>query len=135
MRVVLDTNIFISALLASKHCRLVIKTFDAPATTLIISNAMIQELRTSLNKPKLTGLINDADKQKLIAFIRIKAVSINPKIVENICRDPKDNMVLATAVAAKANIIVTGDKDLLILDPFKRIEIIPPAKFLAKLNK
>lgn len=50
------------------------------------------------------------------------------------CRDPKDNKILEVAVEGKADVIVTGDKDLLVLHPFRGIPIIGPAEFLALLD-
>ena len=55
---------------------------------------------------------------------------IEPKTKITVCRDPKDNKFLELAVAGKANCIVTGDKDLLVLHPFRGINIISPADFI-----
>jgi uncharacterized protein len=51
-----------------------------------------------------------------------------------ICRDPNDDMVLATGMAAKANLIVTGDQDLLVLKAYEGIDIISPRRFLERLD-
>ena len=48
----------------------------------------------------------------------------------DVCRDSKDNMILELAVAGKADFIITGDKDLKVLNPFQQIQIISPADFL-----
>ena len=52
----------------------------------------------------------------------------------NACRDPKDNMVLEAAVAGQVDVIVSGDKDLLTLSPFKGIPVLTPAAFLRRLT-
>ncbi|HBG42811.1 MAG TPA: putative toxin-antitoxin system toxin component, PIN family, partial [Porphyromonadaceae bacterium] len=67
---------------------------------------------------------------ELIETIRKNIVFVTP--VEQIvaCRDPKDNMLLELAVAAKALCIVTGDHDLQILDPFGNIRIVSPTEFI-----
>ncbi len=52
----------------------------------------------------------------------------------NICRDPKDNKLLELAVSGKANFIITGDQDLLVLNPFRNIEIITINKLLTRFN-
>ena len=59
---------------------------------------------------------------------------IEPKIEITECRDPKDNKFLELAVAGKADCIVTGDKDLLELHPFRNIRIITPKEFLTQFN-
>ena len=52
----------------------------------------------------------------------------------DICRDPKDNKFLEVAVNGKADFIITGDKDLLVLNPFQGIEIITVNEFLSRFN-
>ena len=54
----------------------------------------------------------------------------NLKKQVNVCRDPKDNHILALAHEADANFIVTGDKDLLVLENYKETKIVTPADFL-----
>ena len=65
-------------------------------------------------------------------FINKYALWIDPVEKIDVCRDPKDNMILelAVAVAGKADFIITGDKDLKVLNPFQKIQIISPAEFL-----
>jgi uncharacterized protein len=59
-------------------------------------------------------------------------VEIKEKIL--LCRDEKDNIILETAVVANANIIITGDKDLLILEEFRNIKILSPQEFTKIYN-
>ena len=61
-----------------------------------------------------------------------RVIEIKEKI--QACRDPKDNMILELAVSGQADYIITGDKDLLALNPFRKIQILTPAEFL-KLKK
>ena len=53
----------------------------------------------------------------------------------SVCRDPKDNPVLEAATAGDADLIVTGDEDLLVLNPFRGIQILKPADFIQRLDK
>lgn len=55
---------------------------------------------------------------------------VEPEVEIKACRDPKDDHLLALAVAGQADIIVTGDSDLLSMDPFQKIRIIGPSEFL-----
>jgi len=71
------------------------------------------------------------------AYAAMRAVFPFPIQVEisgnlRVCRDPNDDMVIECTVAAGAQFIVSGDKDLLALDPFKEIRIVTPAEFLAQ---
>jgi putative PIN family toxin of toxin-antitoxin system len=62
-------------------------------------------------------------------LVRIREF-IEPKIEITECRDPKDNKFLELAVAGNADCIVTGDNDLLVLNPFRNIRIITPKEFI-----
>jgi len=64
----------------------------------------------------------------VVCVKRIGMVKTKEEIT--VCRDPKDNMILELAVAGQADYIVTGDKDLLALNPFRKIQIVTPAEFL-----
>lgn len=67
----------------------------------------------------------------MVSFLKVaEMVEIDEAIT--ICRDPKDNKLLELAVSGNANFLVTGDKDLLVLNPFRGIEIIVPRDFLEK---
>jgi uncharacterized protein len=57
-----------------------------------------------------------------------KIIDVNQQV--SVCRDPKDNMYLELALSGKADVIITGDNDLLILHPFINIPIITPKDFL-----
>ena len=70
-------------------------------------------------------MLNDIEKEALF---------IEPVVKISECRDPKDNKFLELAVAGKADCIVTGDKDLLELHPFRNIRIITPKEFLTQFN-
>lgn len=62
-----------------------------------------------------------------------QVVAITP-LLKPVCRDPQDDAILATAVAARADLLVTGDKDLLVIGSFQGIPIVPPAECLVRLR-
>lgn len=80
-------------------------------------------------RPKFDKYISLEDRLNVIAVFETRAQLIN--ITEQIiaCRDPKDDKFLSLAVTANASCIITGDKDLLVLNPFQSIPIITPAAF------
>ena len=135
MLVVLDNNVFISALLESTICQSVVTACDNPAITLVTSNKLIKELRSVLDRPKFKGIINSENKTELLTFIKANAKIVHPRMIPAVCRDPKDNIVLATATVSHAHVIVSGDKDLLVLNPFKGVAILTPREFLHRLKK
>jgi len=98
---------------------------------LAFSNATMDELVEVLFRKKFDKyFLNDEEKWSAIQHIALNAVFFSP--VESIvdCQDPKDNKFLELAVASNALCIITGDKDLLILHPFRGIPILNAADFL-----
>lgn len=132
LRVVIDTNIFISALLKSKNCLAIYENLKQGNFHLLTTDEMINELVISSERSKFDFL--EDDKKELQEVIRESVEIVKPSEKVFICRDPKDNIVLECALSGKANFIVTGDKDLLVLKKFKNISIITPQKFIKQLS-
>ena len=125
--VVIDTNVFVSALLGSKTCNFIYEELKRDSFELVISPQLLLEVETVVKNKKfeLTG----KEVRDLLALLKRKVFLVPPETNVEVCRDPKDNCVLECAIAGKADIIVTGDKDLLILSPFRGISIVPPLEF------
>jgi len=98
---------------------------------LLISEEFEQELEEVVRRPKFDPALLLATRLKLFnAFVDAAVpVVIRERIAE--CRDIKDNKVLELAVSGNADLILTGDKDLLVLHPFRGIPILNPLQFLA----
>jgi len=91
----------------------------------------MRELAEVLSRPKLARYISVQESQ---SFIRaLGAVTERVPVLRPVhaCRDPRDNKILEVAVNGSADAIVTGDEDLLALDPFRGIAIMSPAQWLA----
>jgi uncharacterized protein len=137
-RVVLDTNVIVSAILwQGKPGELLILAGEGEIT--LHSNAqIIAELRATLNKPKLLPAVSATGNsvQELIASYRhlVRNVRARP-IIEQVSRDRDDDVILACAVAAKADYLVTGDEDLLVLGRYHDVQILTVATFLAMVAK
>lgn len=129
MRVVVDTNVFISAALKrtstpSDAVRLVDERH-----VLLKSAKTVQELFITLARPHLALLIPKNFQAWLEAIIdKAELVRIGESVAA--CRDPKDDKFLELAVNGQADLIVSGDADLLALDPFRGIPIVAPAVFV-----
>jgi len=97
---------------------------------ILFSSSTLSELEDVLWRKKFDPYIShDERKQFLSSFIlHSTPVEINEKITA--CRDPKDNKFLELAVCGKADFIISGDKDLLILSPFRNIQILTPHNFI-----
>jgi uncharacterized protein len=127
---VFDTNCLISAhLLPSSVNR---EAFNKAMKTgmLVYSEETIAEWVEVFTRSKFDKYISLEDRLNVIAVFETRAQLIN--ITEQIiaCRDPKDDKFLSLAVTANASCIITGDKDLLVLNPFQNITIVTPAGFL-----
>jgi len=130
LRMVFDTDIIISAMLfeGSKPS----KAFGVGIKqgVILFSSSTLSELEDVLWRKKFDPYISHEErKQFLSSFIlHSTPVEINETITE--CRDPKDNKFLELAVCGKADFIISGDKDLLILSPFRNIQILTPHNFI-----
>jgi putative PIN family toxin of toxin-antitoxin system len=97
---------------------------------LVYSEETMAEWVEVFTRSKFDKYISLEDRLNVIAVFETRAQLIN--ITEQIiaCRDPKDDKFLSLAVTANASCIITGDKDLLVLNPFQSIPIVTPAGFL-----
>ncbi len=131
MRLVLDTNVLIAAVVADGLCRDLVRV-RLRSHTIITSEPLLEELRATL-RGKFKA---DPDKLPLVAALRENAEVVAPAVLgERVCRDKDDDLVLATAVAGRAQIIVTGDDDLLVLKKFRGVRILSPRQFLEVLDQ
>lgn len=132
MRLVLDTNIIISGLIWGGIPRQLLDCGQNGEITLFTSNLLLDELVTVLERKKFAQLL--ASKNITPAFLMqhygMLAMSVKPKPIKRTVRDIDDDMVLATALAAKADAIATGDNDLLVLHPWEGIQILNAADAL-----
>jgi len=134
VRAVLDTNVFVAALLSDATPRRVYEAFLSGAITLLFSRQTLFELVTVLRRPSIRLVTSRAETDRLLAAVQRdgRLVEISERVFA--CRDPKDNRFLECALAGRADYLVTGDRDLLALDPFRGIPILRPAEFLRLLS-
>jgi putative PIN family toxin of toxin-antitoxin system len=128
MRVVNDTNIFITFLIG-RLSRTLLEKIKTKEIELVISEDLLEELIETVNRPKFRGIFSKEDVKDLFVLIEERAIKVRPAKKVYDCRDSKDNIVLECALAGKAHYIVTGDKDLLVLHPYREIEVITLSKF------
>lgn len=129
MRVVVDTNVFISAALKEKTPPETAVHIAAASHVLLKSTITERELFVTLDRPRLAPLI---PSDFLHWLHRLIAAAELVEITEPIaaCRDPKDDKFLELSVSGHADVLVTGDEDLLALNPSRGIPIITPADFV-----
>jgi putative PIN family toxin of toxin-antitoxin system len=136
MRAVIDTSVLVSGLISPQGTTgSVLKTLRDGLFTILYSSESILEVVEVLGRDKFRQKyhIEPDDISALVNLIRLRgeAVYVNLKVVE--CRDPKDDKFLEAALAGNADCLVSGDQDLLSMNPFRDIPILSPAEFLAKI--
>lgn len=132
-RVVLDTNLWISFLISKKFTE-IDNLVQSKNITLIFSNESIEEFIEVVERPKFKKFFSKKDIEKLLDIFDQYAELIKVKSKIDICRDPKDNFLLNLAVDGKVDYLVTGDKDLLILEKIKKTEIITYRNLIDKIS-
>jgi len=129
MRVVVDTNIFVSAALKQGSLPY-IALYEASQRCVLLKSAVTEaQFFEVMARDTIAPLIAPAARDWLTRIMAAaELVAITERRAE--CRDPTDDKFLELAVNGRADLIVTGDKDLLVLNPFQGIPIVSPATFV-----
>ncbi|MBD2189495.1 putative toxin-antitoxin system toxin component, PIN family [Pseudanabaena mucicola] len=130
-RIVFDTNVIVSALMFPRSAPR--QAFNIAYSTgkILVSTVTILELEEVLSRKKFEKYFSIEERIQFVArfFADAEIIEINEKIIA--CRDRKDDKFLELAVNGKANYIITGDQDLLVLNPFQDIAIISVSDYLS----
>ncbi|MGB3524634.1 MAG: putative toxin-antitoxin system toxin component, PIN family [Flavobacteriales bacterium] len=97
---------------------------------LIYSPEQLTEFMQVITRPKLKGRILGKHMEELISSLAVNGEVVTVRSVVELCRDPDDDHFLALCKDGKADFLITGDKDLLVLKTFMKTRIIDPAEFL-----
>ena len=129
MRIVCDTNVLVSGLLFGGHCRAIVRLASEGRVEGFTSMALVQELEPVLLRPKF-GLTSQ-QAGAIVELVRSTFPCVSPtEELGVVSEDPDDDAVLEAAIAAHADIIVSGDDHLLALAAFRGIRILSPARFI-----
>ena len=112
LKVVIDTNLWIRALLGGQVTLPILEAWRANKFTVVVSELLIDELNEVWQRPRLRERINAEDAERLLEQLRFRAEMVDPVSVPPQCRDPKDHPVLSTAIDGNADASVPGDADL-----------------------
>ncbi|HNS79810.1 MAG TPA: putative toxin-antitoxin system toxin component, PIN family [Syntrophorhabdus sp.] len=141
-RVVLDTNIIISAILSPKSkAASIVKLVLDGKLHLVIAPAMWRELHAVLQYPKLQALMKRNDvsmdevKDLLYKIERMAITAPGAKKVDRITKDTSDNIFLSCAVEGKADFIISGDSHLKEVKVFQGVEIVSPDVFIKMIRR
>ncbi len=137
LRLVLDTNVLVSALLWRGTPGRVIELAGEQEFQLFTSRALLEELAATLGKKKLAKYVaaTGLTAEQMLASYRRLATSVTVRQLDKqVSRDADDDAVLACALAARADLVVSGDDDLLVLHSFKGIAIVCAADAIKRLG-
>ncbi len=135
IRVVLDTNVLVSAILLKGRLAQFLDLWKTGCILPIIAKQTFAEFKAVLNYPKFALAKQDIKaiiEDEILPFFEVVEVT---EEIQNICRDPKDDIFLPVALSGEASWIVTGDKDLLELGRFKAVNIVTPHTFIQNINE
>ncbi len=132
-RTTVDTNVFISALFWKGIPARVIDIFKRQEAILLLSEDILAELERKLSSAKFVTRVNAigvSSAEVVDTFRGMAEITAPVDVPEDAVRDPKDRMILACAVGGQADIIVSGDKDLVVLKAYRGIPVVTPSDFL-----
>lgn len=132
LRLVFDTNALVSALLAGDSIPAQAFAWAESYDVLLASTATLTEFEQVLNRKKFDRYLSLEARRVFLRRYRDAAELVLIRKEIRACRDPRDDKFLELAVNGKANYILTGDEDLLVLDPFQKVRIVTPRAFLEK---
>jgi putative PIN family toxin of toxin-antitoxin system len=134
-RIVIDTNCFVSRLLTPKSINSQAVRYAFDFHQILVPADTLTELEIVLSRKKFNNYVSLEERQKFILYLKNLAEIVDITNHVQVCRDPKDDKFLSLAIAGNANIIITGDEDLLVLKCYQNIPILSPKDFLAQVDK
>ena len=137
MRAVIDTNVLIAGLLWRSSPHALLAHVRGGTLGLVSSPALLGELADVLGRSKFDAVLKRSkiSREHLLAEIRQLAEVIDPPpLPQPVCRDPDDDAVLALALAAQVDLIVSGDADLLALGVFQGIPIVTASQAVLRVT-
>ncbi|MGA7578077.1 MAG: putative toxin-antitoxin system toxin component, PIN family [Desulfobaccales bacterium] len=137
IRVVLDTNVLVSALLTPGNPPAKILEMALEGhLRIIISPAIIREIGLVFRHPRLKKtmerhhLSSQEVEEAIFKILKVATITPGEALTQGVSRDPADDQVLWCAVEGRADFIISGDQDLTVLESYEGIRILEPAVFL-----
>jgi uncharacterized protein len=131
LRFVFDTNAMVSALLFEQSVPANSFFVASDLGDILLSQATFAELRDVLGRTKFDRYLTQEEREGFLERLLDESTVVEILEIIKECRDPGDDKFLELAVSGQASCLVSGDQDLLVLNPFRGIPILTPAEFLA----
>ncbi len=134
IKVIFDTNVWISFLIG-KRLSFIKHYIASGQITIVTTEQLLKEIKEVTSRDRLKKYFAEESVIELLELLDVIAEKVEIKPTYFINRDPKDNFLLDLIDFSQADYLVTGDKDLLVHNPFKSATILTPANFEIALNK
>ena len=134
-RYVFDTNVIVSALLFNTSVPEHAFSRSLDTGTILISQSQVEELNDVLGRDKFNRYVTREERESFLESLIGESELVEITEAVEACRDPEDDRILELAVNGNASFVITGDDDLLVLNPFRSIHIVTPARLLELLDE
>ena len=134
IKVIFDVNIWVSAFISPNMEKQVQAIILQDEVEIIACSYLLEELRQTLQRPKFKKYLSSERMLLATELVEQSSTFINLNSVVELCRDDKDNYLLSLAKDAQADFLLTGDKDLLVLNPFEKTQIIKLSDYLEQVT-
>ena len=136
LKLVLDTNTIVSAFFWEGNEAELLRKIEQGKAELYVTSEILNEVEEVIKRPKFNEIMKKANltpDQIMQKIVSLSHLVIAPKLNIKVCRDEKDNKFLECAESAKADYLISGDEDLLVLKEYNRIPIVRTSRILQLL--
>jgi putative PIN family toxin of toxin-antitoxin system len=131
LRVVIDTNLYVSALINENSRRRLNLVLENPAFEIVTDAALLKELTLVIFRPKFSRLVSDVQIRNFFKLLHERSVFFETTSIVKHSPDPKDDFLLALCQDSSSDFLITGNKlDLLDLKKFGQTEIVSLTQFI-----
>ena len=134
VKLVIDTNLWVSFVISNRQ-NILDSLLYSSKIRILFSIELIEEIRTTIEKPKLQKYFTHNALEEMLTALDAFIDLIEVKSIVSVCRDVKDNFLLALCEDGKADYLVTGDKDLLVLEKHGTTKMITIVNFISIINE
>jgi putative PIN family toxin of toxin-antitoxin system len=131
---VVDTNVMVSAVLSPPSIPARAVNSALQTGVILLSLPVLRELQEVMFRAKLDRYVTIDERRQFLAMLIDSSRPIETVESLRVCRDPRDDKFLELAIAGNAHVIISGDKDLLALSPFRDVQIVTPAEYLERIK-
>ncbi|RRB01013.1 putative toxin-antitoxin system toxin component, PIN family [Larkinella rosea] len=135
MRIILDTNIYVSALISKNFRQRLSRIFDDLSIHILTDSLLMAEIEEVITRPKISKYLTPTDRDSFVTYLKNRCELVDVTSLVSISPDPDDDFLLALSKDGQANYLITGNKrDLLDLKQFEDTRIVTLTELLSLLG-